>query len=86
MKLTRATIEGLKLPPGKSELYAWDDTLTGFGVKLNAGGSRNFLIQYRDPGRRTRRIVIGKVGTLTLEEARRQARTLLVEVVSLGVV
>ena len=80
MKLTRSAVEALTLPAGKTELYAWDDTLTGFGVKLNRGGSRNFLVQYRGPDGRTRRIVVGKVGTVTLDEARRAARALLVEV------
>ncbi|GEP04445.1 tyrosine-type recombinase/integrase [Methylobacterium oxalidis] len=78
MRFTKAAIDSLTLAADKSEQYAWDDTLKGFGVKLNKGGSRNFLIQYRGQDGRTRRIVIGKVGTLTLDEARRRARELLV--------
>ncbi|SEP22406.1 Phage integrase family protein [Methylobacterium sp. UNC300MFChir4.1] len=77
MRFTKTSIETLALPVGKSELYAWDDTLKGFGVKLNAGGSRNYLIQYRARDGRTRRVVVGKVGTLTLDEARKRARDLL---------
>lgn len=80
MRFTKTSIEALVLPDGKSELYAWDDTLKGFGVKLNPGGSRNYLIQYRARDGRTRRVVVGKVGTLTLVEARERARTLLVDV------
>lgn len=77
MRFTKTSIEALALPVGKSEHYEWDDTLKGFGVKLNAGGSRNFLIQYRNREGRTRRMVVGKVGTLTLDEARKRARDLL---------
>ncbi|MDO9427357.1 MAG: integrase arm-type DNA-binding domain-containing protein [Methylobacterium sp.] len=84
MRLTKTSVESLSLPAGKGELYAWDDTLTGFGVKLNRGGSRNFLIQYRAADGKTRRVVVGRVGTLTLDEARRRARELLVEVQSGG--
>lgn len=77
MRLTKTSIESLTLPVGKNELYVWDDILKGFGVKLNAGGSRNYLIQYRGRDGRTRRVVVGKVGTLTLDEARKRARGLL---------
>lgn len=77
MRLTKTSIDALALPVGKNELYAWDDTLKGFGVKLNVGGSRNYLIQYRARDGRTRRVVVGKVGTLTLDEARKRARDLL---------
>ena len=80
MRLTKASVEGLVLPVGKSEFYAWDDTLRGFGVKLNRGGSRNFVVQYRGADKRTRRIVVGKVGVIALDEARRQARSLLVDI------
>jgi hypothetical protein len=77
VRFTKTSIEALALPVGKNELYAWDDTLKGFGVKLNAGGSRNYLIQYRGRDGRTRRVVVGRVGTLTLDEARKHARDLL---------
>ncbi|MBN4092681.1 site-specific integrase [Methylobacterium sp. OT2] len=80
MRFTKTSIDALTLPPGKSEHYEWDDTLKGFGVKLNAGGSRNYLIQYRNKDGRTRRMVVGKVDTLTLVEARERARALLVDV------
>lgn len=84
VRLTKFAVDNLALPAGKAEFYAWDDTLTGFGVKLNKGGSRNFLIQYRARDGRSRRVVVGKVGTLTLDEARRRAREMLIEVQSGG--
>ncbi|MER2196069.1 tyrosine-type recombinase/integrase [Methylobacterium brachiatum] len=77
MRFTKTSIDALTLPAGKSEHYEWDATLKGFGVKLNAGGSRNYLIQYRNKEGRTRRLVVGKVATLTLDEARKRARDLL---------
>jgi hypothetical protein len=47
MKLSSASVAGLKLPEGKSELLVFDDTLPGFGVRLRAGGKRSWIAQYR---------------------------------------
>lgn len=80
MRLTKAALEGLACPAGRQEAYVWDDALKGFGLKLNAGGSRNFLVQYRGQDGRTRRVVIGKAGAVGVDEARKQARTLLARV------
>jgi hypothetical protein len=37
MKLTDASVAGLKLPEGKSELLVFDDTLPGFGLRIRGG-------------------------------------------------
>ncbi|MGW9821400.1 integrase [Methylorubrum extorquens] len=77
MRFTKQAVEALPLPPhGSGKLY-WDDALKGFGVKVNAGGSRQWIAQYRSPDGRTPRITIGRVDTLSLEEARKQARLIL---------
>ncbi len=75
MRLTKQAIEVLTLPPGKKDAFFWDDTLKGFGVKLNAGGARQYVAQYRTQDGRSRRITLGRVDTLSLDEARRKART-----------
>ncbi|MGE8130020.1 tyrosine-type recombinase/integrase [Methylobacterium sp. NPDC080182] len=75
MRLTKQAIEALTLPPGKKDAFFWDDTLKGFGVKLNAGGARQYVAQYRTQDGRSRRITLGRVDTLSLDEARRKART-----------
>jgi hypothetical protein len=48
--------------------------MRGFGVRLKPSGTASWLVQYRNAEGRTRRLVIGKVGTLTPETARRVAR------------
>ena len=73
MKLTKATVDRLKLPQGKSELILFDDSLPGFGLRIRAGGKRTWIIQYR-LGSKQRRVTIGTVEKLDADEARKRAR------------
>jgi integrase len=75
MKFTARSIEGLKLPPGKTDLVVFDDTLAGFGLRLRAGGSRSWVFQYQ-VGDRQRRMAIGKAPALPLDKAREIAAQL----------
>ena len=47
MKLTKATVERLKLPPDKNEAIWFDGGLPGFGIRIRAGGKRTWIAQYR---------------------------------------
>jgi integrase len=49
-----------------------DDTLTGFGLRVSAGGTRQFFLDYRRNG--PKRIAIGKWGDWTADEARAKAK------------
>jgi integrase len=77
MKLTQ-TIVG-KLLPSKRDQIFFDDELPGFGLRLRAGGSRKYVVHYRQAGVQ-RRHTIGSAAVLTLEEARKRARKILVTV------
>ena len=77
MKLTQSIIA--KLTSSKADEIFFDDELPRFGVRLREGGSRKFIVQYRQGGI-PRRYTIGSVATLTLEEARQRARKVLVAV------
>jgi integrase len=46
MKLTAKGIRGAELEPGKSDQLFWDDDIPAFGLRLRAGGSRNWVFQY----------------------------------------
>ena len=71
--------------PEKAGAYLWDGELKGFGLKANKGGSKSFVIQYRNRYGRTRRYTIGKYGgALTPNEARNTAKTLLARIVADG--
>lgn len=74
MHLTRQSLGELTLPVGRPFLIVWDDALKGFGVKLNAGGARQFVCQFRNPAGETKRITLGRVDSLTLDEARKAAK------------
>jgi integrase len=72
-KLTKRTIEALK-PKAAADVFLWDSELKGFGVRMKPSGAASFLIQYRTRHGQTRRLALGKVGTLTPDEARAAAR------------
>lgn len=73
-KLTNRTLQLLAPDPDGRDTFAWDGELRGFGVRMKPSGAATFLVQYRTPEGRTRRLALGRVGTLTPEEARKAAR------------
>jgi integrase len=77
-KITKRHVEGMR--PAASDVFAWDDELRGFGVRVKPSGLRSYLVQYRNAHGRSKRMTIGEHGRLTAEEARKQARLILAEV------
>lgn len=78
MRFTTQTIRALKPKP---KLY-WleDETLPGFRVGVTPRGVKTFAVRLRKGGRANRQDTthtVGRFGLLTLDEARKQARTLL---------
>lgn len=76
-KLTKRTIDALQ--PRDKDYFEWDDELAGFGVRVWPTGKKTYVAQYR-AGKQTRRFKIGSHGALTVEEARKQAKTVLGDV------
>ncbi|WP_430436953.1 tyrosine-type recombinase/integrase [Oceanibaculum nanhaiense] len=72
-KLTKSMIDAAEA--GSGDRFLWDSTLPGFGIRIKSSGVKSFLIQYRNRQGRSRRVTLGRYGQLTLEEARREART-----------
>jgi integrase len=68
-----------KLPPGKSEHIFWDGKLTKFGLRVRAGGTRTWIVQYRF-GTRQPRITIGTIKEVSATDARETAQTILAKV------
>ena len=79
LHLTKRAVDALE-PAGKSWI-AWDDRLTGFGCRVQPSGTKSFIVNYRpgDGGRKApnKRIVIGRFGRVTPDEARKKAQDML---------
>ena len=79
LTLTKRTVENLQ--PADKPWIAWDDRLSGFGVRVQPSGTKGFIVNYRtrSGGRRarSRRVGIGRCDHLAPEEARRLAQELL---------
>jgi len=58
VKLTAKSIHTLKLSAGKTDQLFWDDDIPGLGLRLRAGGSRNWVFQYA-LGEKQRRLSLG---------------------------
>jgi integrase len=75
VKLTNDIVRTLPVK-GTDKLYA-DSETPGLYLRVRVGGSRSFIIQWRQ-GQFQRRSTIGKVGILSVDEARKKARKALV--------
>lgn len=81
-KLTKRFVDALK-PVTRDTLYR-DAELKGFALRAKPTGARTWLVQYRNSAGRTRKLALGKVGVLTPEEARHEARMALAAVAKGG--
>ena len=79
MKLTAATVRSLTLPAGVSDKIFFDDDVPRFGVRVRAGGSRTWIIQYGIGGKE-RKLPLGPVTALDVSKARSLAKDLLARV------
>ncbi len=62
IKLTRRTLASLAAAPDRDLLY-WDTALPGFGVRITRGGVRSYVVQFRAPEGRSRRVTVGGCDT-----------------------
>src|SRR6516225_3719291 len=79
MKLTAATVRTLALPKGVSDKIFFDDELPRFGVRVRAGGSRTWIVQYGIGGKE-RKLPLGLVSALDPSKARSLAKDVLARV------
>jgi integrase len=79
-KITKRLVDHLRPDRNGKDVFLWDagdGALKGFGIRIKPSGASSYLVQYRNKEGRTRRLVIGRVGTLTPNEARRLANDFL---------
>jgi integrase len=76
MKFTQAAIAKFKIKAGKAEHIEFDDAMPGFGLRIRVGENgehRTFIAQYKI-GEKHRRISLGNVNKVTLDNARKEAQ------------
>ena len=75
-KLTKRVVDAIRPDPAGTDVFVWDagdGAIKGFGVRVKPSGTASYLVQYRTREGRTRRLVLGRVGVITPDEARTQA-------------
>ena len=80
-KLTAKSIENTNPNPDRDELL-WDESFPGFGVRVSKKGVKSWVLQYAAPDGRRPRLTLGRVGPITLTQARRIAAQKLHQVAS----
>lgn len=79
MHFTRAAVDALTLPDGKTEHFVWSDKLPGFGVKIRSH-RKDWVVQYRIGLNQQRRKHLGPVSVLSSEQAHKRAKDILAAV------
>lgn len=77
-RITKRTVDALQ--SNGREFTAWDDTVSGFGVRVRPTGAKSYVIVYRagaGRGAPVRRYTIAAVGKITPERARARAKVIL---------
>lgn len=77
-RITKRTIDALR--SNGREFTIWDDTLSGFGVRVRPTGAKSYVVVYRAGAGRSapvRRYTIAAVGKITPERARACAKVIL---------
>lgn len=73
--LSDRTLRALE-PPNSGQTTLWDQSLSGFGVRVSQGGAKSFVVVY---GPNRTRKTIGRYPTISLKHARDKAKELLAE-------
>jgi hypothetical protein len=80
-KITKRSVDTLKPGADVAELVFWDSELKGFGVRVQRGDAKSYVLHYRvgaGRGAPRRKLTIGRHGSpWTAELARAEAKRLL---------
>jgi integrase len=80
-KITKRSVDALDAEADGAEVVLWDAELKGFGVRVQRGGGKSYVLHYRagtGRGAPLRKLTIGRHGSpWTPETARREAKRLI---------
>jgi integrase len=80
-KITKRSVDALKPAADGAEVVLWDTELKGFGIRVQRGGAKSYVLHYRagiGRGAPLRKLTIGRHGSpWTPERARTEAKKLL---------
>jgi integrase len=83
--LTKRRVDAAKYEgEGRSQCILWDAALPGFGLRIHPTGRKAFVLFYRTIAGSKRLYTVGRYPELTLDQARKRVRRLLVEVADGG--
>ena len=76
VRLTKTVVDKIQATPGKDQVFYRDGELKGFALRVTASGVKSFVVETRIEGS-VRRMTLGKYGNLTVEQARKEAKSIL---------
>jgi hypothetical protein len=82
LRLTQREVDGLK--PARKRYYLWLNEPRGFGISVQPGGMKTYVLRYTTAEQRERFHTLGATDRMTLAEARTQAAIRVGEVVQVG--
>jgi integrase len=77
-RISKRTVDGLQSTG--TEFSVWDETVSGFGIRVRPTGAKSYVVVYRagtGRGAPVRRYTIAAVGKITPERARARAKAIL---------
>jgi len=84
-RITKTFVDKVSTPSlqnGKhTQVFYRDSAIPGFGLRVNSGGSKAFIVETRI-NNKVKRITLGRYGKLTVEQARKEAMKILGMVMS----
>jgi hypothetical protein len=76
-RITKRTVDALQ--SNGRDFTTWDDTVSGFGVRVRPTGAKSYVVVYRagaGRGAPVRRYTVAAVGKITPELARARAKAI----------
>jgi len=86
-KISKRSVDALKLAADRAEAVLWDTELKGFGVRLQRGGAKSYVLHYRagtGRGAPLRKLTLGRHGSPWAPKQARAEATRLLGLVAQG--